>query len=145
MAWIKSIVNDLVSKHDSKNPYSLAEKMNMYVFFHDLHIEIRGYYKYDRRNKYIIINSNLDEKMQRVVCAHELGHAVLHPRSNTPFMKQNTLLSIDRIESEANRFAAELLIPDESLAGYEHLTIFEIASLHDVPTEIAMLKCKGLF
>lgn len=145
MAWIKSIVNDLVSKHGSMNPYSIAEKMNMNVFTHDLHIEIRGYYKYDRRNKYIVINDKLDENTQRVVCAHELGHAILHPRSNTTFMQQNTLLSVDRIESEANRFAAELLIPDDSLAEHEHLTIYEIASLHNVPTELVMLKCKELF
>lgn len=145
MAWIKSIVNELVKKHGSISPYNLANKMNINVFTHDLHIEIRGYYKYDRRNKYIVINDKLDEETQRVVCAHELGHAVLHPRSNTTFMKQNTLLSIDRIESEANRFAAELLIPDNTLAEHGHLTIFEIASLHNVPTELVMLKCKELF
>jgi Zn-dependent peptidase ImmA (M78 family) len=60
-------------------------------------------------------------------------------------MKKNTLLSVARIEVEANTFAAELLIPDDSLTGCHHLTIYEIASLHNVPTEIAMLKCKGLF
>lgn len=76
--------------------------------------------------------------MQRFVCAHELGHAVLHPGLNTPFMKANTLLSTDRIEREANTFAVELLMPDELIQEYQ--TIYEAAVACGVPAEIASLK-----
>ncbi|MER2171811.1 MAG: ImmA/IrrE family metallo-endopeptidase [Psychrobacillus psychrodurans] len=95
-----------------------------------------------RRNQYIVINSNLEKYTQNIVCAHELGHAVLHPKINTPFMRNNTLLSVNKIEREANRFAAELLIPDESLNEYE--TIQNKASLHNVPLELVELKCEKL-
>ena len=61
-------------------------------------------------------------------------------------MRANTLFSIDKIEVEANKFSAYLLIPDESLFdSYEQMTIYDIASLHNVPVELAELKCKGLF
>ena len=48
--------------------------------------------------------------MQRTVCAHELGHAVLHTHANTPFLRKNTFFSVDKLEIEANTFAALLLI-----------------------------------
>lgn len=76
--------------------------------------------------------------MQRFVCAHELGHVVLHPNVNTPFMKAHTLFSIDKFEKEANTFAVELLMPDEIVHEYE--TIFAAAAACGVPTEVAILK-----
>ncbi|AVK85311.1 hypothetical protein C3943_18150 [Lysinibacillus sp. B2A1] len=144
--WIREKVLHLKQKFRTDCPYELAECLNIHVFFHNLHEEIRGYYKYDRRNQYIVINCNLDDQQKLLVCAHELGHALLHPRINTPFMRQNTLFSVDKIEREANRFAAELLIPDENLFDtYHQMTIFDIASLHHVPVELVKLKYKELF
>ncbi len=145
MCWIKSITERLTTKHKTINPFEIADSLNIKVTLWDLHEDINGFYKYDRRNKFIFINNNLSEEMQSVVCAHELGHAILHSRANTPFMRKNTLLSIARIEIEANTFAAELLISDDSLSKCTHLSVYEIASLHNVPTELAMLKCKELF
>lgn len=143
--WIKDKSNQLKERYNTDCPYQLAESLKILVLHHDLHHEINGYYKYDRRNQYIVINNNLDEHMQRVVCAHELGHAVLHKNINTPFMKKNTFLSVQRVEREANRFAAELLIPDENFLEYNMIN--EIASIHNVPTELVKLKriCKEVF
>nr|WP_236782020.1 ImmA/IrrE family metallo-endopeptidase [Aneurinibacillus sp. XH2] len=116
--------------------------MNIHIIKWDLHKQINGYYKYDRRNRYIVINCNLDNNFQRVVCAHELGHAILHTRVNTPFMTMNTFFSVNKIEREANTFAAELLIPDDN---FENLSIYEIASIYQVPVELVKLKCEKLF
>jgi Zn-dependent peptidase ImmA (M78 family) len=104
-----------------------------------MHEEINGFYKYDRRNKYIVINSNLMDEMQRFVCSHELGHAVLHPRANTPFLRKNTLFSIDKIEIEANRFAIELLIPKDIDIQNSNLSIYELTKLCGIPNELAYL------
>lgn len=105
---MKSIINNTVKqlckKHNTKDPFELAQCLNINIFFHDLHEEINGFYKYERRNKFIAINSNLSSTMQRTVCAHELGHAILHPNANTPFLRKNTLLSVDKLEIEANTF-----------------------------------------
>ncbi|MEN2465943.1 ImmA/IrrE family metallo-endopeptidase [Ornithinibacillus sp. JPR2-1] len=137
MGWIKEIVHELQKKYKTNDPFELAESMNVHVVMWDLHEDINGFYKYDRRNKYIFLNSNLSSVMQRFVCCHELGHAVLHPRSNTPFLRKNTLFSIDKIEVEANTFAVEMLIPDEVLEGK---SIYDLAKLHGVPSEVAHLK-----
>lgn len=133
---------NLMKKHKTNNPFELASLLNIHVIPWNLHEEINGFYKYDKRNKYIFFNSNLNDEIQRFVCSHELGHAVLHPRSNTPFLRKNTLFSIDKMEIEANTFAVELLMHDEKIDEYResHLTIKEIAEIFGVPQEVSHLK-----
>ena len=48
----------------------------------------------------------------KMVMAHELGHAIMHRKENCYFIRNRTFLSTAHIETEANTFAAELLIPD---------------------------------
>lgn len=138
----KHHVIQLMKKYSTNDPFELAAYKNVDVFFWDLHHEIKGFYKYIRRNKFIFINSSLPGDHKRFVCAHELGHALLHPRNNTPFMRANTLFSVDKIEVEANTFAVELLLPDEIIYEYKNtnLTIEEISSIYGIPREVARLK-----
>lgn len=144
--WIKRIVEELVEKHGTNNPYEIAEEKSIYVFERDMHEEIFGFYKYIRRNKFIYINSNIGESQKIYTCSHELGHSEMHPRIDTPFLKRKTLFSIDKIEREANRFAVELLLPDNLITEYlERMAIQDIASLHDLPLELVKLKCEKLF
>ncbi|WP_336967088.1 ImmA/IrrE family metallo-endopeptidase [Bacillus cereus] len=135
---MKSVINNTVKqlckKHNTKDPFELAQCLNINIFFHDLHEEINGFYKYERRNKFIAINSNLSSTMQRTVCAHELGHAILHPNANTPFLRKNTLLSVDKLEIEANTFAALLLIDENSIAPGD--TKARIAYKNNIPVEL---------
>jgi Zn-dependent peptidase ImmA (M78 family) len=142
LEWIKKIIRKLEIKYKTNDPFELASLLNIDVVPWNLHEEIKGFYKYDKRNKYIVYNINLSDEMQRFVCAHELGHAVLHPRSNTPFLRENTLFSIDKIEVEANTFAVELLLPDEKIYEYENtnLSIYEIGEMYGVPRELCHLK-----
>lgn len=142
MSWIKNVVTNLVKKYQSNDPFELATMLNIKVIYWDLHEEINGFYKYDKRNKYIVINSNLNERGQKYVCSHELGHAVIHPRSNTPFLRKNTLFSIDKLEVEANTFAVELLMDDDTIQEYSQssLSIQEIGDILGVPREVSYLK-----
>ena len=65
--------------------------------------------------KCIIINSSHDELTRRIICSHELGHSFQNSES-VVFMKENYLFGTEKVENEANYFAAELifsnLIPD---------------------------------
>lgn len=99
-----------------------------------------GYVAY--RQKFIHINQNLDENRKLFTMAHELGHAILHPKSNTAFLRERTLFSIDKLEVEANRFAAELLISDEDLSSCieNNFTIEQVASYFQVPIELVRYK-----
>lgn len=136
MMTIKQIVTRLIKLYRTNDPYEIAAQKDIQVLFEKLG-NILGYFNYYKRIPMIHINCGLEEPKQRFVCAHELGHRILHPNVNTPFLRENTFMSIDRIEREANEFAVELLIPDEALF---QMSIYEAAATYGVPEEVAHLK-----
>lgn len=135
MNTIKDIVQKNIKKYKTNCPFQIAKEKGIVILYEDLG-SIFGYYSNYKRIKLIHINNKLDEHSQRFVCAHELGHAILHPKSNTPFLRNNTFYSVDKIEVEANTFAVELLIPDNA----DCETIYEAAALYGVPKKLAHLK-----
>lgn len=138
---IKGEVAKLLKKYKTNDPFKIANLENIIVLPEELG-NTYGYYSYHNRFKFIHINNKLDEIKQRFVCAHELGHAKLHPKSNTPFLRANTLFSIEKIEVEANTFAVELLLPDDFLDEYKNssLTIYDIAKMSGIPKKHIRLK-----
>lgn len=108
---IKLRVLNLIARHRTRNPFKLARLLNIEIVYEDLG-EIRGFFKKILRRKFIFINNKLSEFDQKLVCAHELGHAVLHSSNRIQFLIDNTkLLRKSRIEDEANLFASWLLFP----------------------------------
>lgn len=135
MSWVIDHVRKIKKRHKTNCPFTIAKERGIIVQYGPFG-ETLGFFQCNYRIKFININSSLSEEMQRFVCAHELGHAVLHPDSNTPFLRKSTFYSIDKIEVEANTFAAELLIPD----NVDCETIYEAAALYGVPKKLAHLK-----
>jgi Zn-dependent peptidase ImmA (M78 family) len=132
--WIRQQVKNLIVKCNTNCPFELSEFKNIHVVYWDLHSEIWGFYTYERRNRFIFINKNLESPHQRFVCAHELGHALLHTKINTPFLRANTFFSINKIEREANEFAVNLLLYDKNLEDYE--TKFDCLRENGIPLEM---------
>ena len=91
-----------------------------------------------------MINSDLSREFQRVICAHELGHAVLH--NDVAGVKDFHDFSMFNMnsqrENEANIFAAELLLEDEDVytALNEDTTFFQAAADMCVPFELLDFK-----
>ena len=79
---IKKLADSLVKKHQSRDPFRIIKGMNVILVFAPLK-EVRGFYQYFQRNNIIYIDENLPEQEQRFVCAHELGHMLLHQGVNT--------------------------------------------------------------
>lgn len=134
---IKRLVSQLVRKHATNNPFTIAAQKNILVLFEPLG-GMMGYFNTYKRIPMIHINSEMNEADQTYTCSHELGHAIQHRNVNTPFLKRHTLLSVERIEREANEFAVELLMPDELLIN--GMTIYEAAVACGIPSEVARLK-----
>jgi Zn-dependent peptidase ImmA (M78 family) len=141
MKAIKEVVRQLIKIHKSNDPFQIAKEKNIIVLFAELGNTL-GFYSSYTRVQFIHLNNQLNEKQLRFVCAHELGHAVLHPKSNIPFLRANTLFSVEKLEVEANAFAVELLLPDDVIAQYRgtDLSIYDIAKMHSVPKELVCLK-----
>lgn len=81
----------------------------------------------DLKKKYLYINSMDSSQRRRFTIAHELGHWVLHQAE----LSDNQELAVlyrrplgregeDRLEQEANYFAANLLVPKELLRDIIH-------------------------
>ena len=111
---LKDTIFNLTKKYNTSDLFELADALKISVFFEELGT-INGYYNKPLRMKQIHINQNLSERDAKFTCAHELGHAVLHPNTSTPFLRSKTFLSVDKLEIEANTFAVNLLIPDDSI------------------------------
>ena len=108
---IKLRVKNLEKKYGTRDPYKLCKRLKINIIYMDLG-EIKGIYKKVVTNKFIVINENLDKFCQKVVLAHELGHAILHHSKEIQALKDYDLFPryTNKIEVEANTFAAELLI-----------------------------------
>ena len=126
-------------KYDTSNPFDLAACLGITVIVEDLGT-INGYYNKQLRMKQIHINHNLPDHIQKLTCAHELGHALIHPKANTPFLRNSTFYSVDKLEIEANTFAAELLISDDDIEEYKDFTVEQFSKLTGYHEELIRLK-----
>ena len=141
---IENTVRQLVRLHQSNDPFKLAEACGIIVVRENLGT-IRGYFGKSYGSRVIHVNDGLNEVDARFTCAHELGHAILHPKTNTPFLRGNTLFSVNKLERQANLFAVCLLCPHELMEegkamGY---TVGQIASQTGIPEEMLVWRIAG--
>lgn len=78
-------------------------------------VGVRGFHQRIKRRHIIYLSDELNERDARFVCAHELAHAILHKGFNRIFLDSETLFITSKYEIEADRWAAELLLPPEEL------------------------------
>lgn len=135
---IKNTVQGLCRKFNTSNPYQLADDLGIQVFYCNLG-SVRGYYYMAHKIKLIYLHNGLSEHIERFVLAHEIGHSIMHPRACTPFL-QNTFFSTDKLEIQANKFAAELIIKDIDLMEHWDFTIDQWAAYYGLPREIIKLR-----
>lgn len=122
--------------------YETAENSGVNVWFRRLG-GLKGFYICEHGARYIVINEDLDPMMKRVVCAHELGHDVLHRELSAGGIRENTMfLDSNKTEREANLFAAQMLVSDRAvLDEVEYCSSVEMLAFElGVPPEIAEYK-----
>lgn len=124
----------------------LADYMGIKVEFADMG-ELKGFYTYRRRKRIILINrscQNTDTyKLLDMVAAHELGHAVLTPKSQCYFFSDNTFFLKSKPETEANTFAAELLISADDLIEHQSYTTEQMARVTGYDEKLVKLRMKN--
>lgn len=112
--YIQNVANKLIKKFDTRDPFQLCQAIGVEVFYADLG-SLKGMYKYLKKNRFAVINENLDPFTKTLVCAHELGHDILHQNLARKVCLQEFILydMKSRPEYEANLFASEILLPDD--------------------------------
>lgn len=125
---IKRLVAYYVRKYDTRNPFQLAEHLNVEVQIGPLGSRA-GCYMFLKNHKCIFLNEDLEEHERMLVMAHELAHSIMHRKENCYFIRNKTLLLASKIEIEANTFAVELLIPDDLIYENPGMNSTQIARL----------------
>ena len=136
---IKKLVSYYVKKFNTRNPFKLAEHLNVQVQIGDLGSRA-GCYMFLKNHKCIFLNENLSEIEMNLVMAHELGHAILHRKENCYFIRNHTLMLTSKNEIEANVFAAELLISDDIIEEYREYTTKQLARVLGYHNRFIQLK-----
>ena len=139
----KTIAEAMAKKYRTRNPFDLAEAKNIIVLFEPLG-NILGFYNRCYRQSFIHINQELDGNHATFTCAHELGHAILHPKVNTPFLREYTMFSVDKLELNANRFAVDLLYDDEELRDFLSRPINDAVAYMGVPQQLAEYRLSSI-
>lgn len=130
--------------YKTDNPFDVIRAKNILLLYEELGL-INGYYNLVLRQKQIHVNCNLKGTQRIFTATHELGHAIMHPKANTPFLLANTYQSVDKLEIEANKFAVEFLITDETLyeyLKYQEYTLDQVSRLLGYQKELIELRLK---
>ena len=138
---IKARVDKLVRKYKTRDPFEMIKGMNVILVFYPLD-GVRGFYQYFQRNNIIYIDETLSEHDKAFVLAHEIGHMILHKKSNAIFMDSRTQFRTSKYENEANKFAIELLISDESLSEYLNCSIEQLSQIYGYHQKLIELRLK---
>ena len=117
--YIQNVANKLIKKFDTRDPFQLCQAIGVEVFYADLG-SLKGMYKYLKKNRFAVINENLDPFTKTLVCAHELGHDILHQNLARKVCLQEFILydMKSRPEYEANLFASEILLSDDIIFNF---------------------------
>lgn len=97
----------------TNNPYEIAERMGIIVIHRQVAmtdftaqtVKVEGY------PAIISINDAYTDFSKKLLCAHELGHALLHQESINHFASTSANLKTN-VEQEANMFAIALIGED---------------------------------
>lgn len=137
---IKRIVSYYVKKFQTTDPFEIADRLS--ILYQIGEIGCEGCYMFLKNHRYIFLNQNLSEQETKMVMSHELGHAVLHRKENCYFIRNKTLLLNSKIEIEANKFAAFLLLPDDVVKEYTNLgfTVNQISRITGYDEKIIKLR-----
>ncbi|MBQ8331869.1 MAG: ImmA/IrrE family metallo-endopeptidase [Clostridia bacterium] len=152
--YISERVCALTRRYGTRDPFQLCDALHIGVKYKELGRQLKAFFFYQSRIKTIVLNAETDKIIHKILCAHELGHAILHTDmlSAMKSLHEVELFDTSKLtEYEANIFAAELLISDEDLLELLNTTeysFFQVASLLYVPMELLdfkfrILKSKG--
>lgn len=134
--YIKAFAEKLVRSHGTRDPVRIIDNLG-YILIETPLMSIRGFYQYTHRYHIIYVDNGLSQHEKHWVCAHELGHALLHKRINRIFMDAHTHMVTNRFERDADKFAADLLFDDSDLQDFLECSIVTVAKCLGISCEIA--------
>lgn len=136
---MKKFCEKIRKKYGTSDPFELARCLGIVVLFEELGT-IHGYFNTVCRQRFVHINRNLSYPEQRLTLAHEIGHVLLHPTSNTYFLRSKTRFCVGSFEYEANLFAVCFLITDADIEQNREYSLCQLSSLFGIPERLVRLR-----
>lgn len=139
----------LVRRCGTRDPFEIARQLGVEVLFCPDFGSMKGMYRVVKRTRFIFLNRDLTPQMQRIVCAHELGHDQLHRDLATTGAIQEFMLydMTTKPEYEANIVAAEILLDTDAVLDYVYnlgYTSEQIAKAMETDINLVALKVAHL-
>jgi Zn-dependent peptidase ImmA (M78 family) len=123
-------LNNFFNCFKTYDPFKVCEEKGISVLIEPLGT-VQGYYCMLRSHQFIFVSSQLDNYAAMLVCAHELGHALLHPEINLFY----TIFPIGRYERQANDFAVNMLLRGAK-EDYPDFDIYQLAQVAGIPKHL---------
>lgn len=147
--YLTKVGRDLVRRFGTRDPFRIAEGLDIVVLFCPNFGSLKGMYRVIKRNRFIFINQELDEPMQRMVCAHEIGHDRLHQHlADGSTVREFMLYDMTSTpEYEANMVCAEILLDTDEILEYIYdygYTAEQIAQITQTDVNLVALKVAAL-
>jgi Zn-dependent peptidase ImmA (M78 family) len=146
---LTKVGRNLVKRCGTRDPFQIARELGIEVMFCPGFGPLKGMYRVIKRNRFIFINEDLSLRMQRIVCAHELGHDQLHRNLAKGTAIQEFMLydMATKPEYEANIVAAEILLDTNEVLEYIYqyeYTSEQIAAAMQTDINLVALKVAHL-
>ena len=116
--------------YKTNDPFELADVLGVTIAYRNNFKILKGYFIMMNGYPYIVVNANLDFNEQRMIVAHELGHYLFHKEIALSGPLHDTFLydMKSTTEYEANMFAADFLVDDETIddfaqQGFDYYTM----------------------
>lgn len=143
---IRKSAADAVRQYSTRDPFTLALEMHIELLVRELGT-LKGFYKDVYGTPFIFLSRHLSRGEATLVCAHELGHHLLHRQfAAFGFEEVSVFSPASRREYEANLFAAELLLDTKEVfdAARAGCTAAQIAAELGADVRLVELKLAAM-
>ena len=143
---IKNLVSRLKYTYETEDPLEILCRYGVKVIGVDLEKDMEyfeGAYISNEKLDMVLYNNALQHQYKKVVLWHESGHVFRHGKCYTKSITKDILSVEGKYEKEADLFAAEALIDDDTFLDYlkfYRYTDTQIASDLNIPVKYVRLK-----
>lgn len=141
MAWVNERILDMVydiADNISTDPFDVCDFIGVKIEYVPLPGNIKGMRlaidNATLTETTILLDANSDTDSLKFVCAHELGHCLLHEGMSRMFIENNTFNAPGKFELEANLFATYFLLYKKDLSTYSDP--YELFLSYGIPDEM---------
>lgn len=119
MLWVREIVNGLIETYETNDVYEICDILNIEIVRDSKKKSPKSYFSRNNLgDEFIFLNESLCVIEEKALIAHEIGHAILHPEINIAYYSSNDFVGKNKLERQADYFAAELLLYDIDFSEY---------------------------